>query len=180
MAVVALVLGIGTPLLAPPDADGAVLICKRKKKIVLRETCKANETAVAPSELGSTGPAGPAGPAGATGAQGPAGPGARWALVDQDGTILAQSGGITFVAGFAPGETYLNFGVSLTGKVIVATKACTDADCGFSGTVEAALCGGTFVNCIVTGTNNDQHVFVGTSAAGDSGAEAHAYWVAVF
>jgi len=183
VALVVLVLGVATPLLAPPTADGAVLLCKGKKKITLREACKSKETQLDPAELGAAGPTGATGAQGAQGVQGvqgPAGPGARWALVDDDGTILAQSGGISFVVGVTPGETYLNFGASLAGKTIVATKACTSSDCGFSGTVETALCGGAFVNCIVSGTNNDQHIFVGTSAAGDTGPQAHPYWVAVF
>ena len=44
---------------------------------------------------GLRGPAGPAGPAGAAGPAGPAGPTAKWAIVRADGTIVAQSGGIT-------------------------------------------------------------------------------------
>src|SRR5437868_14364994 len=40
-------------------------------------------------------PTGRQGPPGPPGAPGPAGPGARWALVNPSGSIIAQSGGIS-------------------------------------------------------------------------------------
>ena len=97
--------------LLAPAADAAVVICKRKNKIQLRETaCKSKETQIAATELGATGPQGPQGPAGTVG---PAGPGAAWALVDKDGTILAQSGGLSVSAGTA--ASYLvGFGAGST------------------------------------------------------------------
>jgi hypothetical protein len=89
------------------------------------------------------GPQGPQGPAGAdgvdgeTGPQGPAGVG-RWAYVGRDGTILAQSGGFTLVAGYpvlpdtdpspevdnslrANGNVYINANEDLSNNGIVAT-----------------------------------------------------------
>src|SRR5438445_299082 len=45
--------------LLAPAADAAVVICKRKNKIQLRETaCKSKETQIATTELGATGPPG--------------------------------------------------------------------------------------------------------------------------
>jgi hypothetical protein len=84
-------------------AWGALVICKRGKKITLRETaCKAKETAVSATELGVVGPtgatgaAGPTGATGATGATGTPGSAIAYARVAADGTVdLANSKNIT-------------------------------------------------------------------------------------
>lgn len=57
------------------DADAALVICKKGKRVSLRETaCKRSETLIPASDLGVTGPEGPQGPQGLPGVQGPEGP----------------------------------------------------------------------------------------------------------
>ncbi|WP_139982867.1 hypothetical protein [Nocardioides litoris] len=82
-------------------------------------------------QTGAQGPAGPRGPQGLPGA-------GRWALIGPDGTIQAQSGGFTLVAGYptltntapegqpdnslrANGNVYLNANEELSDNAIVAT-----------------------------------------------------------
>ncbi|PUA82618.1 hypothetical protein C7S10_02480 [Nocardioides currus] len=89
-------------------------------------TVKKND--LAPGILdGAAGPAGPAGPAGV----------GRWALVDADGTIVAQSGGFTITAAYptlaptatdaaglrANGNVYINAGENLANNGVLATIA---------------------------------------------------------
>jgi hypothetical protein len=83
---------------------------------------------------------------------------ARWALVNADGTIAAQSGGISVVRNFA-GEYYVNFGSSQTGKPISATAKWSSS---VVRVVSVALCGGGTqgVECFASGTNNTNHVYV--------------------
>lgn len=53
------------------EADAALVICKKGKRVSLRETvCKRSETPIPASDLGVTGPVGPQGPQGLPGAQG--------------------------------------------------------------------------------------------------------------
>src|SRR5262249_48061112 len=107
VALVALSL-ISRPAQAPAQAGvpygggGAEVLCKNKKGVLAaRSGCKGKETQVDPAALGLIGPKGDrgdtglVGPKGDKGDTGPAGLGARWALVKYDGTILAQSGGIS-------------------------------------------------------------------------------------
>lgn len=55
----------------PCDADAALVICRKGKRVLLRETvCKRSETSIPASDLGVTGPEGPQGPQGQPGAQG--------------------------------------------------------------------------------------------------------------
>jgi len=66
--VLALVVFVGAPAVLPLDADAAIVICQRKKKIRLREdTCKSTETQRDAAELGVVGPAGPQGNPGVPG-----------------------------------------------------------------------------------------------------------------
>jgi hypothetical protein len=117
-------------------------------------------------------PRGPAGPAG------PAGPGARWALVRADGTIIAQSGGITPTAKPSAGGYILDFGSPVTGKLIVASSAGA-ADVGDRGTVSAGPCGGTTEGSTCPSGNDTNHIRVITRKAGDSTAEDHPFYIAV-
>jgi hypothetical protein len=56
------------------DADAALVICKKGKRVLLRESvCKRAETPIPASDLGVAGPTGPQGPQGLPGAQGPQG-----------------------------------------------------------------------------------------------------------
>ncbi len=53
------------------DADAALVICKKGKRVLLRETvCKRSETPIPASDLGVTGPTGPQGAQGLPGEQG--------------------------------------------------------------------------------------------------------------
>jgi hypothetical protein len=117
-------------------------------------------------------PVGPRGPAG------PAGPGARWALVRADGTIIAQSGGVTPTAKPSAGAYILDFGSALAGKLIIASSANT-ADLGDRGTVSVGMCGGTTEGSTCPAGNDTSHVRVITRKAGDSIAEDHPFYVAV-
>jgi hypothetical protein len=123
-------------------------------------------------------PAGPAGPAGPPGPAGPAGPGARWALVRGDGTIIAQSGGITPTAHPNAGAYILDFGSAVTGKLIVASSA-NATDIGDRGTVSAGPCGGTAEGSSCPSGNDTNHVRVITRKEGDTTAEDHPFYVAV-
>src|SRR6266516_7443598 len=89
------------------------------------------------------GAAGPAGPAGPVGPAGPAGGGAaaKWVLVNPNGSIASQSGGIT-VTNHATGQTILDFGSASNTKLIQASAGFAN-DTGARGTVVAGPCGGT-------------------------------------
>jgi hypothetical protein len=121
---------------------------------------------------GSRGPAGPSGPAG------PAGPSARWAVVRADGTIIAQSGGITPTAKPSPGAYILDFGSAVTGKLIIVSSA-NAADVGDRGTVSAGPCGGTPEGSTCPTGNDTNHVRVITRKEGDNIAEDHPFYIAV-
>jgi len=173
--------------LLAPAADAAVVICKRKNNIQLRETaCKSKETQIAATELGATGPQGPQGSQGLPGTVGPAGPGAAWALVDKDGTVLAQSGGLSVTAG--PAASYLvGFGASMSGKTLVATSAFTSSDGGLRGEPAVALCGtgpqaitGVCTAFFSAGVDDDHHLIVITGNAGDTANEQHPFYISVF
>ncbi len=148
--------------LAAPPAEGAVVICKRKRKITLRETgCRKGETALSAAELGGASP--------------------RWALVDAGGTVIAQSGGISVVQ--ADGGFYvLDFGTSQTGRVVQATAALTLADSGARGTALAGVCGGVQAAVAICPPEvaTDAHVWVATTSAGDTAQEPHAFYVSTF
>jgi hypothetical protein len=121
---------------------------------------------------------GPRGPAGAIGPAGPAGPGARWALVRADGTIVAQSGGISPTAKPADGVYILDFGSSLTGKLLLVSSANT-ADTTDRGTVSAGMCGGTTEGGTCPTGNDTNHVRIITRGKGDDVAQDHPFYVAV-
>jgi hypothetical protein len=116
--------------------------------------------------------AGPRGPAG------PAGPGARWALVRSDGTIVAQSGGITPTSKPADGVYILDFGTSLTGKLVLVSSA-NAADTTDRGTVSAGMCGGTVEGGTCPTGNDTNHLRVITRGKGDDVAQDHPFYVAV-
>jgi hypothetical protein len=126
------------------------------------------------------GPSGPSGAQGAPGAkgdkgeqgiQGPQGPGARWALVNANGTIAEQSGGISVTSSATNGGYWINFGSDISRKmVLVSVRA-------FDGYAQALQCAGpTGVGCNPGGDTN--HVFVYTHNADGTPAD-HAFYVAV-
>jgi hypothetical protein len=127
---------------------------------------------------GPDGPAGPAGPAGPPGPSGSGGASAKWALVSPTGTVIASSGGIT-VTTHSTGETILDFGGAVTGKLILASGSLA-TDTGGRGSVVASPCGGTGEGVACSSGNDTSHVIVRTYAKGNSSLEDHAFYVAVF
>ena len=104
----------------------------------------------------------------------------QWALVDSDGTIVDQSGGISMTVVSGP-NYYMDFGSNMAGKAIQATTVFRDADDGTGSSPLVALCGGPPLGatCSEPGTNNQNHVFVFTSdAAGND--DPQAFYVTVF
>ena len=176
-AVVSVAVGVAVALVMPLAANAVVVMCKKKNKITLREAaCKTKETLVPATELGMAGPTGPTGPTGDTG---PAGPGAMWAFVAPDGTIDAQSGGITLEHPFTGGY-YIDFGVSLTGKNLQVTPAANGG--GFQGVTAVQVCGSgpQGAACFQPGTNDDHHVFVYTTSTDNATETDQFFYVAAF
>ncbi len=128
--------------------------------------------------VGPAGPAGPPGPAGEAGAAGPAGPGAKWALVKSDGTIVAQSGGLTLTSKPKAGEYILDFGSEVTGHLILASSALA-GDASFRGVVSAGPCGGTGEGLTCPSGNDTSHVVVFTDNPGETATQDHAFYIAV-
>jgi hypothetical protein len=127
---------------------------------------------------GAAGPAGPAGAAGPAGPAGAAGPGAKWALLKADGTILAQSGGISLTSHPGAGTYVLNFGAAVNGHLIIANASWATG--GFQGTVITSPCGGPpegAAACSVGGDNN--HVVVFTSNSANTALVDHSFYVTV-
>jgi hypothetical protein len=129
---------------------------------------------------GAPGPPGPAGPAGAPGPAGPAGGGSavKWALVNPNGSIAAQSGGIS-VTNHATGQTILDFGSASNAKLIEASAGFAN-DTAARGAVIAGPCGGTAEGFTCTAGNDTNHVIVRTYNAANAALEDHAFYVAVF
>lgn len=101
----------------------------------------------------------------------------RWALVDADGTVIAQSGGVTVTA-VGSGDYYVDMGVNLTGRAISATKAWTAGDPGADATLETGLCGGGTqgIACAVNDFNDT--VYVGTADASTGAGSNNPFYVA--
>jgi len=100
----------------------------------------------------------------------------RWALVDENGAIVEQSGGFTVVS--RPGingqlptnpNIYINAGASLAGKGLSASTAIQntvdrggtpDPDPAFEGDVAVGRCATPAINCVPAGTNTDNTLVV--------------------
>jgi hypothetical protein len=104
---------------------------------------------------------------------------ARWAIVEANGTITAQSGGITLAAHAVSGEYYLNFGENLANNGIAVSQVWRSG-AGFPGTALAAVCATASVTCVQPGTNNNNTIYVQTNNAGNTNDEDHAFSVVVF
>src|SRR6266849_6474722 len=115
---------------------------------------------------GPAGPAGAAGPGGPTGPAGPAGPGAKWALVKGDGTILAQSGGISLTSHPSPGYYIFDFASTVSDKLILVSGGARDAT--FRGALMAGPCGGAPQGFSCSSGNDTSHVFVANQNPGDT------------
>jgi hypothetical protein len=109
----------------------------------------------------------------------PAGATARWVEVYANGTIAAQSGGIT-VRRVGNGYYVVNFGVEVGGKAILASSARTGDDRSGRGVVAAGPCttsSDAGDNCA---TGNDPR-FVGVYTYDGPGSEPenHSFYVAL-
>jgi hypothetical protein len=104
----------------------------------------------------------------------------RWALVDSDGTILDQSGGISLTVKTSS-NYYLDFGSNMAHKAIQVTIACLGLSCANGANAVAWLCGGTPLGatCPEPGTDDQNHVAVFTSDA-DGVDHDEAFYVTVF
>lgn len=160
---------VGTPQLR----NNAVVSSK-----VLNFSLRRADFAPGQVPAGPRGPAGPAGPAGAAGPAGPAGPGAKWALVRPDGSVVAQSGGVTLTAKPGLGQYILDFATPTTGKLIIVSSARAN-DPEFRGTVSAGPCGGTPEGSACPVGNDANHLQVITNDPGEKNREDHAFYVAV-
>jgi hypothetical protein len=121
----------------------------------------------------------PAGPQGPAGPPGPASS-ARWALVNPNGSIIAQSGGIS-ARHAGDGYYVLDFGGPVTGHLILASYSRSSDDRAGRGSIWAGPCTTATNegdNC-VTG-NDPRFVAVITHAAGEGLGENHSFYVAVF
>jgi hypothetical protein len=92
----------------------------------------------------------------------------RWALVDESGNIVEQSGGFQVVS--KPGSNgqpvtnpnvYISAGSSLVNKGLGATTALRNqGGGGFNGDTSVGRCNTTRVTCVPTNTNNDNTLVV--------------------
>jgi hypothetical protein len=105
-----------------------------------------------------------------------------WALVNKNGNILRQSGGITVVnSGSAVYQ--VTFPQSLNGRAISAVRAFVDGDGGNSVAVEVGACG-IGLNCGPLGFANDERLALVVTTGLDPGPpasidnEEHAFWIA--
>jgi hypothetical protein len=96
----------------------------------------------------------------------------RWAELDDDGTVLFQSGGISLTS-HSTGIYVLDFGADVTGKLVLATPARTNRE------IIAVPCGGGpgATNC-ATG-NDANHLLVRTENSAGVDTDAR-FYVAVF
>jgi hypothetical protein len=204
VACIALVVAVGGVAVASiPDRGGVVHACYQKNGGGLRVIdtagrgfagkCRKSEKPLAWNEQGprglqgiqgvqgSQGLLGPKGDKGDPGAQGQQGPGAQWALVNPDGTIRAQSGGIS-VSVSSPGVYYVDFGTSASAKMIAATENKLDSESAFvRGPIVVSLCGGTQgSSCIDPIHNNDHTVIVFTNTNDAQSPQARSFYIAVF
>jgi hypothetical protein len=103
---------------------------------------------------------------------------AMWALVESNGTILAQSGGISVQDHPFPGGYYLAFPSQVAGKAVIATASAWD---GTNGELaEGSPCGSSAdaIEC-VHGSNTSSDAFVGTVDAKTEAPENATFYIAV-
>ena len=119
----------------------------------------------------------PAGPPGPVGPAGPAAAG-RWALVLPNGTIAAQSGGIT-ARKAGDGYYVLDFTSSVVGKLIFTSPARSSEDRNPPGGIQAGPCVTTQEGDSCATGNDPRFVAVFTYDAGSALRSDHAFYVAV-
>ena len=83
----------------------------------------------------------------------------KWAEVEADGTIDAQSGGITVLRNFT-GEYYVDFGSSVAGHAISATMEWRSGHGLDSGNILVGRCGGGTggISCVASNNTNTAYV----------------------
>ena len=130
--------------------------------------------------VGATGPAGPAGAAGPAGPAGPAGSAAasKWVLVNPNGSIAAQSGGISITT-HTTGTYIVDFGSAVDTKLILSSPGVAN-DGGPRGDVVAGPCGGTATGQTCTTGNDTSHLVVQTYNGANTALADHSFYVAVF
>jgi hypothetical protein len=163
-------------------APGSVTSREVKNRSLLAVDFKTGQLPRGPRGFtGDTGPAGPAGPAGAAGPAGPAGPSGasnvKWALIKPDGTIAAQSGGLT-VSSHSVGQYILDFGSASNTKLVVASHGFA-SDSTLRGSIIAGPCGGTAEGFICPSANDTSHVIVRTYNPTNTALEDHSFYVEV-
>jgi hypothetical protein len=124
---------------------------------------------------GSAGPTGAAGAKGATGIQGPQGPGAQWAVVQPDGTITRQSGGIT-VAHPQTGGYTVTFSADVSRQLILATSSLSN-DGSSRGTIVASSCIDYAAFCTSVGVTNQLNTVAVFTLSTAGAQENHAFSV---
>ncbi len=102
---------------------------------------------------------------------------AMWALVEYNGTILAQSGGISVQAHPFAGGYYLAFPSQVAGKAVIATPSASHARGELT---EASPCGSTpdAVECD-SGSNASSDAFVSTEDSETEDLENATFYIAV-
>jgi len=104
-----------------------------------------------------------------------------WAEVEGDGTISAQSGGITVSHAFT-GEYYVHFGSTVAGHAISATMEWRSGQGLTSGNILAGRCGGGTGGIICvggSGNNNTSTVYVQTDDNTNANEANRAFTVVV-
>src|SRR6266576_4783010 len=131
---------------------------------------------------GAQGLPGPAGGVGPAGPQGPAGPAGtanmKWALVRPNGSVAAQSGGISVGAHPSAGNYLVNLGSAATGKAVVATGAYNNDASDHRGETTAGPCGTGEDRTCPTGFNTTNYVFVQTRSNAGTPAD-HSFYLVV-
>lgn len=198
MAVACLALAValgGTGYAAVVLPKNSVGAAQLKKDAVISSKVKNGSLLAADFKPGQipAGPAGPGGPAGPQGEKGDKGdkgdtgdkgdkgdqgPGARWALLKADGTILAQSGGITLTSHLGAGLYILDFGETVASKLMLGTASF--ANSGDRGSVIVGPCGGPPQGAApCPGVPDNNHVVVFTRNAANNAGEDQSVFVAV-
>ncbi|MGH3131591.1 MAG: hypothetical protein ACRDNX_12305, partial [Gaiellaceae bacterium] len=116
-------------------------------------------------------PAGPAGPSGATAV--------KWALFQADGTIVAQSGGISLATRPFAGAYIVNFGSSVKGKSIVVSSAFAGGDIAPRGSLAAGPCGGPPEGLACPSSNDANHAWVSSYNPGNTALQEHSFYLSV-
>jgi hypothetical protein len=108
---------------------------------------------------------------------------AQWVLVQPNGTIAAQSGGITVTKAAFPGNYVVDFNNPTAGRLVIASSALAN-DIGFRGVVSAAPCTGgppeAYAGQTCAGGNAPDKVEVFTDNPGETATQDHSFYVALF